>query len=74
MIIFLLRQEEVRPIYWTNRPRSYLSRTLHWDEFPNGTSCSSLIRTSLMSSAAWFFVKSSCFFSTGPRPERPYRY
>ena len=29
-------QEEVRPIYWANRPRSYLSRTLHWDEFPNG--------------------------------------
>jgi hypothetical protein len=29
-------QEEVRPIYWANRPRSYLSRTLHWDDFPNG--------------------------------------
>jgi hypothetical protein len=29
-------REDVRPIYWANRPRSYMSRTLHWDEFPNG--------------------------------------
>jgi methylenetetrahydrofolate reductase (NADPH) len=28
--------EDVRPIYWANRPRSYMARTLHWDEFPNG--------------------------------------
>jgi methylenetetrahydrofolate reductase (NADPH) len=28
--------EDVRPIFWSNRPRSYLARTLSWDEFPNG--------------------------------------
>jgi len=28
--------EDVRPINWANRPRSYLSRTEEWDEFPNG--------------------------------------
>lgn len=28
--------EDVRPIYWSNRPHSYLARTADWDEFPNG--------------------------------------
>jgi len=28
--------ETVRPIFWSNRPKSYLERTVHWDEFPNG--------------------------------------
>jgi len=28
--------EEVRPIFWTNRSKSYVHRTRHWDEFPNG--------------------------------------
>jgi methylenetetrahydrofolate reductase (NADPH) len=28
--------ESVRPIYWSNRPKSYLQRTASWDEFPNG--------------------------------------
>jgi len=30
------KKEDVRPIFWANRPRSYLERTFHWDEFPNG--------------------------------------
>lgn len=30
------QKEDVRPIFWANRPRSYLERTIHWDEFPNG--------------------------------------
>jgi methylenetetrahydrofolate reductase (NADPH) len=30
------KQEEVRPIFWANRPKSYLQRTMSWDEFPNG--------------------------------------
>ncbi|KNC82214.1 methylenetetrahydrofolate reductase (NADPH) [Sphaeroforma arctica JP610] len=30
------RSEDVRPIYWANRPKSYLSRTATWDDFPNG--------------------------------------
>jgi len=29
-------QEEVRPINWANRPKSYVMRTDDWDEFPNG--------------------------------------
>ncbi|GJQ09562.1 hypothetical protein GpartN1_g1353.t1 [Galdieria partita] len=30
------RHEDVRPIFWSNRPKSYISRTEGWDEFPNG--------------------------------------
>ncbi|KAI0150330.1 methylenetetrahydrofolate reductase 1 [Xylariaceae sp. FL1272] len=30
------REEDVRPIFWRNRNKSYISRTLEWDEFPNG--------------------------------------
>jgi hypothetical protein len=26
----------VRPIFWSNRRKSYVSRTATWDEFPNG--------------------------------------
>ncbi len=29
-------QEKVRPIFWKNTPKSYLSKTWYWDEFPNG--------------------------------------
>ena len=28
--------EDVRPIFWSNRPVSYLTRTEIWDDFPNG--------------------------------------
>lgn len=28
--------ENVRPIFWHNRPMSYINRTSEWDEFPNG--------------------------------------
>ncbi|KAI1306926.1 methylenetetrahydrofolate reduct [Xylaria venustula] len=30
------REEDVRPIFWRNRNKSYISRTQEWDEFPNG--------------------------------------
>lgn len=30
------RQESIRPIFWANRTKSYLSRTENWDEYPNG--------------------------------------
>eukprot|EP01130_Rhizamoeba_saxonica_P000815 TRINITY_DN10723_c0_g1_i1.p1 TRINITY_DN10723_c0_g1~~TRINITY_DN10723_c0_g1_i1.p1 ORF type:complete len:615 (-),score=162.45 TRINITY_DN10723_c0_g1_i1:33-1877(-) len=30
------KKESVRPIYWANRSKSYLSRTESWDDFPNG--------------------------------------
>ncbi|KAG0000719.1 hypothetical protein BGZ80_008236 [Entomortierella chlamydospora] len=29
-------KENVRPIFWKNRIKSYVSRTEAWDEFPNG--------------------------------------
>lgn len=28
--------ESVRPIFWSNNERSYISKTFYWDEFPNG--------------------------------------
>jgi methylenetetrahydrofolate reductase (NADPH) len=28
--------EDVRPIFWSNNPKSYVARTQEWDEFPNG--------------------------------------
>ncbi|MBK04798.1 MAG: hypothetical protein CL920_39680 [Deltaproteobacteria bacterium] len=31
-----LQEEDVRPIFWANRPKSYIQRTMEWDEFPNG--------------------------------------
>jgi methylenetetrahydrofolate reductase (NADPH) len=30
------REEDVRPIFWRNRNKSYVVRTQDWDEFPNG--------------------------------------
>ncbi|KJA27961.1 hypothetical protein HYPSUDRAFT_1091323 [Hypholoma sublateritium FD-334 SS-4] len=30
------RQESIRPIFWANRAKSYISRTENWDEYPNG--------------------------------------
>lgn len=30
------RKEQMRPINWANRPKSYVMRTEDWDEFPNG--------------------------------------
>ncbi|GAA6016781.1 hypothetical protein JCM11491_001805 [Sporobolomyces phaffii] len=30
------RTETTRPIFWSNRQKSYISRTSDWDEFPNG--------------------------------------
>ncbi|PHT31308.1 Methylenetetrahydrofolate reductase 1 [Capsicum baccatum] len=29
-------KEDVRPIFWANRPKSYISRTIGWDEYPHG--------------------------------------
>ena len=28
--------EDVRPIFWASRPKSYIHRTLEWDDYPNG--------------------------------------
>lgn len=35
------RKEDVRPIFWAYRPKSYIYRTQEWDEFPNGRWASS---------------------------------
>ncbi|KNA12569.1 hypothetical protein SOVF_124730 [Spinacia oleracea] len=29
-------KEDVRPIFWANRPKSYISRTMGWDQYPQG--------------------------------------
>ncbi|XP_077217447.1 putative methylenetetrahydrofolate reductase (NADH) isoform X2 [Tasmannia lanceolata] len=29
-------KEDVRPIFWANRPKSYISRTLGWEQYPRG--------------------------------------
>ena len=28
--------EQVRPIFWSNRPRAYVTRTADWDSYPSG--------------------------------------
>lgn len=28
--------QTVRPIFWSNRPKAYVRRTLDWDTFPSG--------------------------------------
>lgn len=30
------KAEDVRPIFWSMRPKSYIHRTQEWDDFPNG--------------------------------------
>lgn len=30
------KEEEVRPIFWSQKPKSYISKTSKWDNFPNG--------------------------------------
>ncbi|XP_005996631.1 methylenetetrahydrofolate reductase isoform X1 [Latimeria chalumnae] len=30
------KEEDVRPIFWSSRPKSYIYRTQDWDDFPNG--------------------------------------
>jgi methylenetetrahydrofolate reductase (NADPH) len=29
-------KEDVRPIFWANRPKSYITRTQGWDQYPSG--------------------------------------
>ncbi|KAJ7980613.1 Methylenetetrahydrofolate reductase [Quillaja saponaria] len=29
-------KEDVRPIFWANRPKSYTTRTIGWDQYPHG--------------------------------------
>merc|ERR1719181_2221874 len=30
------KKEDVRPIFWANRPQSYIRRTQGWEDFPTG--------------------------------------
>ena len=29
-------EESVRPIFWANKPKSYIAKTNQWDKYPNG--------------------------------------
>ncbi|GLT89311.1 hypothetical protein SLE2022_072980 [Rubroshorea leprosula] len=29
-------KEDVRPIFWANRPKSYITRTIGWEQYPRG--------------------------------------
>jgi len=31
-----VKSEAVRPIFWANRPKSFIARTTDWDAYPNG--------------------------------------
>ena len=33
---FARAKEDVRPIFWCIKPKSYIARTADWDDFPNG--------------------------------------
>lgn len=33
---YIRSKENVRPIFWSKRPKSYVHRTSNWNEFPNG--------------------------------------
>lgn len=35
-VVDVKKQETVRPIFWANNEKSYISKTFYWDEFPNG--------------------------------------
>ena len=34
--VMLCVLQTIRPIFWSNRPKAYLHRTLDWDTFPSG--------------------------------------
>jgi methylenetetrahydrofolate reductase len=58
-------QESVRPIFWANRPKSYLTRTTTWDEFPNGRWGDS--RSPAFGDLSDYHL---CSFKTGPAADR----
>ena len=49
------QKEEVRPIFWANRPQSYLDRTIHWTSYPE---------------ASWTSFASSRYVTTGRRGQK----
>ena len=49
-------EEQVRPIFWAIKPKSYVSQTQTWDDFPNG-------RWGSMASPAYTFSKDDGFVS-----------
>lgn len=53
-------EEGVRPIFWANRPQSYLALTESWDEFPNG-------RWGDIRSPAWRTPENLGFHFANPR-------
>lgn len=59
------QKEEVRPIFWANRPSSYLSRTSTWDDFPNGRWGDA--RSPAFGDLSDYHL---CSLSTGPKADR----
>lgn len=59
------QEEDVRPIFWANRPDSYLDRTGEWDDFPNGRWGSSA--SPAFGRLADYHL---CSFRTGSKSER----
>lgn len=51
--------EEIRPIFWSARANSYIYRTRHWDDFPNGRWYINLF---LFISITFFFSKFKLIF------------
>ncbi len=49
-------QEQVRPIFWAIKPKSYVAQTATWDDFPNG-------RWNNSNSAAFSLTKDDGFIS-----------
>ncbi|GAB6019670.1 hypothetical protein CHUAL_001225 [Chamberlinius hualienensis] len=53
--------EDVRPIFWSSRPNSYIYRTKNWDEFPNGRwGQSESPAFGELSDYYLFFIRSKC--------------
>ncbi|XP_042201696.1 methylenetetrahydrofolate reductase [Callorhinchus milii] len=53
--------EDVRPIFWASRPKSYIYRTQDWDEFPNGRwGNSSSPAFGELNDYYLFYLKSNC--------------
>ena len=53
------KAEDVRPIFWSNRPRSYVARTMGWDDFPNGRWGDSRSPTYSASNSYYLFYRGS---------------
>jgi len=67
-------KENVRPIFWRNRIKSYIQRTDSWDEFPNGrwgdSRSPAYGEVNLHSSSSFKYSNEACLNMWG-NPEKP---